>query len=231
MLRLQHEKGFFLFPETEQVKLLSIHQIPSSGPNIPTVQLPLLQQNSWRKLVSVEIQAWRRMLSLCLSSCLGLSNWNLSVGFQWSFSSGSFFCDSCCDAARKVPVIGAPLSPVELFWSHLSDGMMEWCFTSQGWGAASQDPGGRCPRLPVWSIPTGSSFCATFTVKDNHRFPAQQCRETPGKPGQTCPEPLLQHVPGFPEKLEDLRGLKIQPPHSEVHILFLMYPPSLLPRK
>lgn len=91
--------------------------------------------------------------------------------------------------------------------SDLSGGVMEWCLTIQRWGAASQDPGGRCSRLPVWSIPT----CPAVSPleKDNHTFPAQQCRETHGKPGQTCPKPLLQRVPGFPEKLEELRGLEM----------------------
>lgn len=144
--------------------------------------------------------------------------------FQWSFSSGAFpvahfSVTLSVTMSKRFPL----LEHLCLLWSFsyhlglspsdLSDGMMEWCFTSQGWGAASQDPGGRCPRLAVWSIPTGSSFCSTFMVKDNHRFLAQQCRETPGKPGQTCPKPLLQQCLDFLKSWKSSEGWK----HNQHH--------------
>lgn len=122
---------------------------------------------------------------------------------------------------------------LEFFWS---PDRLKW-----GDGMMFHQPGMRCcsPRIQLLSqdpapivehpyLPWGSSFCASFMEKDDHRFPAQQCRETHGKPGQSCPKPLLQRVPGFPEEQEELRGLEIQPPS---HIPFLMFPSSLLPRK
>lgn len=225
---------FFLFSKAEQVKLLLIHQIPSSAPNLPTVQLPLFQQNCWRKFLCVEIQAWRRMHSLCSEQLPGGFQVEFKCWLSWKLFQrliflwfGVWWYSKCSSVSCGAFLITWNFSDHLIAWN----GVMEWCFTSQGWGAAL--PGSRWKMLQAPSVehpylPWCSSFCASFMEKDDHRFPAQQCGETHGKPGQSCPKPLLQRVPGFPEEQEELRGLEIQQPS---HIPFLMFPSSLLPRK
>lgn len=71
--------------------------------------------------------------------------------------------------------------------SDLSDGMMEWCSTSQGWGAASQDPGShRAPSVPPsWRrIMRDSQLSSAGKHTENLEKPAQShyCN--------TCLDPL-----------------------------------------
>lgn len=82
-------------------------------------------------------------------------------------------------------------------------------------------------QAPSVDIPTGHSLSATFVEKDNHTSPGK-CMEKLDKPSQS----RYCSMSGFPEKLEELRVSEItSPPHSEVHIPFLMYLSPLLPRK